>query len=69
MTNHIQKSYGFGTANTPINIYGDNAAWVAQIETSYIKSIMTNHISLKLYIHELQNDGEVRSYKSSIIVI
>jgi hypothetical protein len=53
MTNHIQKSYDFSTANTLTNIYEDNAAWVAQIETSYIKSTMTNHISLKLYIHEL----------------
>ena len=61
MTNHIQKSYGSTTENTPTIIYEDNAACVAQMETGYIKSNMTKHICPKyFYPHELQNEGEVK---------
>jgi hypothetical protein len=34
MTNHVQKSCGFGIANTPTIIYEDNATCVAQMEMS-----------------------------------
>jgi hypothetical protein len=61
MTNHIQKSCGSNTANTPTIIYEDNAACVAQMETSYIKSNMTKHICPKyFYPHELRNEGEIK---------
>jgi hypothetical protein len=49
MTNHIQKSCGFGTSNTPSVIYEDNATCVAQMEMSYIKSNMTKNISPKYF--------------------
>lgn len=61
MTNHIQKSCGFGTSNTPTVIYEDNATCVAQMEMSYIKSNMTKNISPKyFYPHGVQNEGEVK---------
>jgi hypothetical protein len=54
MTNHIQKSCGSNTANTPTTIYEDNVACVAHMEMGYIKSNMTKHISPKyFYPHEL----------------
>jgi hypothetical protein len=54
MTNHIQKSCGSNTTNNPTIIYEDNVACVAQMETDYIKSNMTKHISPKyFYPHEL----------------
>jgi hypothetical protein len=60
MTNHIQKLCGFGTASTSTIIYEDNASCFTQMETNYIKSNMTKHISSKFfYAHELQNEGEV----------
>jgi hypothetical protein len=61
MTNHIQKSCGSNTANTPTIIYEDNVACVEQMETCYIKSNMTKHISPKyFYPHELQNEDVVK---------
>ncbi|KAJ1280007.1 hypothetical protein BS78_04G199300 [Paspalum vaginatum] len=61
-TNHIQKSCGFPVADTPTIIYEDNAAYVAQMKTCYIKSNMTKHISPKFfYPHELQKQGEVKT--------
>jgi hypothetical protein len=50
MTNHIQKSCGSTTANTPTIIYEDNVACVAQMEMGYIKSNMTKHIVLRIFI-------------------
>ena len=64
MTNHIQKSCGLSTVDTPTIIYEDNAACVAQIQTGYIKNNMTKHISPKFfYTHELQKQGEVNILK------
>ena len=48
MINHIQKSCGFSTVDTPTIIYEDNAACVAQMQTGYIKSNMTRGCSLEL---------------------
>jgi hypothetical protein len=46
--------------DTPTIIYEDNAACVAQMQTSYIKNNLTKHISPKFfYPHELQKQGEV----------
>jgi hypothetical protein len=41
-------------------IYEDNATWVAQMQTGYIKTNYTKHISPKLfYPHELLEGGEI----------
>jgi hypothetical protein len=54
MIDHIQKSCEIGTIESPIIIYEDNAACIAQIQTGYIKTNYTKYISLKLfYSHEL----------------
>jgi hypothetical protein len=60
MIDHIQKSCGIGAIKSPIIIYEDNAACVAQMQTGYIKTNYTKHISPKLfYPHELQEGGEI----------
>ena len=60
MINHIQQSCGIGSIKSPIIIYEDNAACVAQMQTGYIKSNITKHIAPKLfYSHELQQSGEI----------
>ena len=60
MINHIQESCGIGVIDSPTIIYEDNAACVTQMETSYIKSNITKHISPKLfYPLELQQKGEI----------
>jgi hypothetical protein len=60
MIDHIQKSCGLGTIESPMIIYEDNAACVTQIQTGYIKTNYTKHISPKLfYPHELQEGGEI----------
>ena len=42
-------------------MYKDNAACIVQMQTGYIKSNITKHISRKLfYPHELQKDGEIK---------
>jgi hypothetical protein len=58
--NHIETSCGIGALESPIIIYEDNAACVAQIQTGYIKTNYMKHISPKLfYPHELQEHGEI----------
>jgi hypothetical protein len=58
--NHIKTSYGIGALESPIIIYEDNMACVAKLQTGYIKSNYTKHISPKLfYPHELQDHGEI----------
>jgi hypothetical protein len=58
--NHIQTSCGIGALESPTIIYEDNAACVSQIQTGYIKTNYTKHISSKLfYPHELQQHGEI----------
>ena len=60
MIDHIQKSCGMDTINTPTIIYEDNAACVAQMHMGYVKSNLTKHIAPKFfYPHELQKSGEV----------
>jgi hypothetical protein len=52
MIDHIQKSYGIGTIESPTIIYED--ACVAHMQTGYIKTNYTKYISLKLfYPHDL----------------
>jgi hypothetical protein len=60
MIDHVQKSCGIGTIESPTIIYEDNVACVAQMQMGYIKTNYTKHISLKLfYPHELQESGEI----------
>jgi len=60
MINHIQQSSGIGSIESPTIIYEDNSACITQMETGYIKSNITKHISPKLfYPHELQKNGEI----------
>jgi hypothetical protein len=45
---------------SPTIIYEDNAAYVTQMQTGYIKTNYTKHISPKLfYPHELQESREI----------
>jgi hypothetical protein len=54
MINHIETSCGIGALESPTIIYEDNAACFAQMQTGYIKTNYTKHISPKLfYPHEL----------------
>jgi hypothetical protein len=58
--NHIQQSYGIGGLDSPTVIYEDNSACVTQMETGYIKSNITKHISPKLfYPYEFKQMGEI----------
>jgi hypothetical protein len=49
MINHIQKSCGMNIIDTPTIIYEDNAACVAQMHMSYVKSNLTKHIVPKFF--------------------
>ena len=45
---------------SPTIIYEDNTAFVAQMDTCYIKSNITKHIAPKLfYPHQLKQNGEI----------
>ena len=58
--NFIESSSGIGSLESPTIIYEDNAACITQMQTGYIKSNITKHISPKLfYPHELQQNGEI----------
>jgi hypothetical protein len=58
--NHIQVSCGIEPIGSPTIIYKDNAACIAQMQSSYVKSNVTKHITQKLfYPHELQVNGEI----------
>jgi hypothetical protein len=60
MIDHIQKSCELNAIESPTIIYKDNATCVAQMQTGYIKTNYTKHISPKLfYPHELQKSGEI----------
>jgi hypothetical protein len=49
-----------GIIESPTIIYKGNAACVAQMQTRYIKTNYTKHISSKLiYPHELEQNGEI----------
>ena len=61
MIDHIQKSCGMNSVDTPTIIYEDNAACVAQMHMGYVKSNLTKHIAPKFfYPHELQKSGEIK---------
>jgi hypothetical protein len=58
--NHIQISYGIELIGSPTIIYEDNAAYIAQMQSCYVKSNVTEHITHKLfYPHELQVNEEI----------
>jgi hypothetical protein len=58
--NHIQISCGNELIGSPTIIYEDNAACIAQMQSCYVKSNVTKHITPKLfYQHELQVNGEI----------
>jgi hypothetical protein len=60
MINHIGRSCGLGSSESPTIIYEDNVACISQMQTGYIKSNITKHIAPKLfYPHELQLSGEI----------
>jgi hypothetical protein len=47
--NHIQASCGIEPIGSPTIIYEDNAACVAQMQSGYVKSNATKHITPKLF--------------------
>jgi hypothetical protein len=58
--NHIQTSCGIESIGSLTIIYEDNAACVSQMQSNYVKSNVTKHITPKLfYPHELQVNGEI----------
>ena len=58
---HVQNACGIMIAPTPTIIYEDNSACIAQVQSGYIKSNITKHISPKFfYTHNLQKNGEIK---------
>ena len=58
--NHIQSSCNIEPIGSSTIIYEDNAACVAQMQSGYVKSNVTKHITPKLfYPHQLQESGEI----------
>nr|AAM74357.1 Putative retroelement [Oryza sativa Japonica Group] len=58
---HVQNTCGLNITPTPIIIYEDNSACVAQIQMVYVKMSLTKHISPKFfYMHELQKKEEIK---------
>jgi hypothetical protein len=58
--NHIQVLCGIEPIRSPTIIYEDNAACIAQMQSSYVKINITKHITHKLfYPHEFQVNGEI----------
>jgi hypothetical protein len=58
--NHIQVSCGIDPIGSPTIIYEDNVVCIAQIQSDYVKSNVTKHITAKLfYPHELHVNGEI----------
>jgi hypothetical protein len=49
VVDHILKSCEIGSLDSPTIIFEDNAACVAQMESGYIKSNLTEHIAPKLF--------------------
>ena len=57
---HIQSSCGMEAIMPPTIIHEDNAACIVQMQSGYVKSNITKHITPKLfYPHELQVAGEI----------
>jgi hypothetical protein len=60
MSNHVLNTCGMTIAPSSTIIYEDNKACIAQIQSGYIKSNVTKHISPKFFsTHELQKNGEI----------
>jgi hypothetical protein len=58
--NHIQVLCGIEPIRSPTIIYEDNVACITQMQSGYVKSNVTKHITHKLfYSHELQVNGEI----------
>jgi hypothetical protein len=58
--NHVQVSCGIEPIGSPTIIYEDNAACIAQMQSGYVKSNVTKHITPKLfYPHEFKVNGEI----------
>jgi hypothetical protein len=56
---HIHVSCGIKPIRSPTIIYEDSVACIAQMQSGYVKSNITKHITPKLfYPHELQINGE-----------
>jgi hypothetical protein len=71
MIDHIHISCGIGAFGSPIIIYEDNAACVAQMQMRHIETNYTTHISPKKYSHQLQESGvisilQIQSYGNYI---
>jgi hypothetical protein len=57
---HVLNACGIIITPTPTIIYEDNSACVAQVQSGYIKSNITKHISPKFfYTHQLQKNTEI----------
>jgi hypothetical protein len=68
--NHIQVSCGIELIGSPTIFYEDNAACIALMHSSYVKSNVTKHITPKLfYPYELQVNGRLVSCKPSHVII
>ena len=61
MIQHIREKCGMSSIkDSPIVLFEDNAACIAQIRGNYIKCDRTKHISPKFfYTHELQTNGDI----------
>ena len=60
LTHHVQNTCGIKIALSRTIIFEDNAACVAQIQSGYVKSNITKHISPKFFFtHELQKKEEI----------
>jgi hypothetical protein len=49
MVHHILTSCAISSFESPTIIYEDNVACVVQMETSYVKTNLKKHMSLKLF--------------------
>jgi hypothetical protein len=58
--NHIQILCGIELIRSPTIIYENNTACIAQMQSGYVKSNVTKHITSKFfYPHELQVNGKI----------
>jgi hypothetical protein len=58
--NHIQVSYDIEPIESPIIIYKNNATYITQIQSGYVKNNVTKHITPKLfYSHKLRVNEEI----------
>jgi predicted lipoprotein len=71
MMDHIQVSCGIGAIESSTIIYEDNVACVNQLQTRYVKTNYTKHISLKLFFIHINHKKVERlvSYKLNHAII